>query len=218
MDQGCGRIGLAMLGAAVLATGGLLVAAAPAAGHAVLIGSTPEDAETVDEPPTEIVLEFNEPVHGEFTQVAVLDADENRYEIGDPEVDGAEVTQPVDALGPGGYQVSYRVGSADGHPISGTIEFTVAEAAAAPTPTATSATTSPATPSPTSDVANADAEPTDDPVMEDSTEETAGADDDSPLLWPATAAAVLVAGAAAFMLVRRRPGSDPGQAEVDTGR
>lgn len=208
------RAALATLSAAALAAGGLLLTAAPAAGHAVLIGSSPEDGETVAEPPTEVRLEFNEPVHDDFTQIAVLDADENHYEAGDPEVDGTDVIQSVADLGPGEYVVSYRVGSADGHPVSGTIEFTVSESAEqAPSP----ATEEPGDTEESG--ASDDAADTATPApAADDTEPSAAATDNNTPLWLGAAAVVAVAVAAAVMLIRRRPGAEPDDSGADTGR
>lgn len=110
---------------ALLLTAGLTWAAIPAAAHAQLIGSDPADGATLDEPPTQVELEFNEPVRGEFTQVAVLDGSDNQYEVGEPEVTDTVVIQRVDDLPAGEYRISYRVGSADGHPVSGVLTFTV---------------------------------------------------------------------------------------------
>ncbi len=67
---------------------------------------------------------------------------------GRPEVDGREVTQGLaTGLAPGEHVVTYRVVSADGHPISGTVTFasTVPPTPSA-TPTATAGTAPSATP------------------------------------------------------------------------
>src|SRR5829696_2960574 len=137
------RVGVAMFAATV----GLVVAAIPAAGHTDLVGSTPADGATVTTGPAEVVLEFNQPVDVEFGQVAVLDETDGRHEQGLPVASGATVTQAVGDLVAGSYRISYRVASADGHPISGTLTFTVASGAATTQsePTATLATRSPGT-------------------------------------------------------------------------
>lgn len=102
---------------------------APAAvAHNVLIESTPDDGSAVSAAPETIELVFDQPVQNEFPQVAVIDAGENHYEQGDPEIVGETVTQAVNDLPNGEYTVSYRVLSADGHPVDGSIQFTVGAA------------------------------------------------------------------------------------------
>lgn len=110
---------------ALLLTAGVTWAAIPAAAHAQLIGSDPGDGSTLDESPTQVELEFSEPVRGDFTQVAVLDGNDHQYEIGEPEIAENVVTQRVGDLPEGEYRISYRVGSADGHPVTGLLTFTV---------------------------------------------------------------------------------------------
>lgn len=202
--------------------GGAFIAATPAVAHAVLVDSTPGPDEELDEVPTEVVLVFNEPIQGDFTQVAVLANDVN-HEVGDPEIDGEVVTQAVDELAPGEYLITFRVGSADGHPVTGAFEFTVLEGATpAPVPaespepeepSPTRPTTATPTPveTPTVD-ATAAGTPTPDPTP------AAAADDASLLpLWLAAAAAGLVAVTAVVLTVRRRPGGEQDGMGADTG-
>ena len=123
------RWGAALVGAAVSVT-----LAVPAAAHTELIGSSPADGTTLTTAPAEVLLEFSQPVQTEFGQVAVLDDTGTHHEQGDPQIVGAIVTQSLDKLVPGAYQISYRVGAADGHPITGTLTFTVASAPAVSEP------------------------------------------------------------------------------------
>lgn len=68
--------------------------------------------------------------------------------VGDPEVLGATVRQPLaEGLPAGAYTVDWRVTSGDGHPITGSIGFTVAEGAAPSTAPAPSSAAPPAGPS-----------------------------------------------------------------------
>jgi copper resistance protein C len=112
----------------------VLVGAVPAAAHNELVGSAPADGATVATAPAEVVLEFDQPVQTQFVQVAVLDAIDSHHERGNPRIEGTTITQVLDDLAPGPYQISYRVGSADGHPIIGTLTFTVATATTGTTP------------------------------------------------------------------------------------
>jgi copper resistance protein C len=123
------RWGAALVGAAIC-----VAVAVPAAAHTELIGSSPADGATLTTAPAEVLLEFSQPVQTEFGQVVVLDDTGAHHEQGDPQIMGAIVTQSLGKLVAGAYQISYRVGAADGHPITGTLTFTVASAPAVSEP------------------------------------------------------------------------------------
>ncbi len=199
---------------------GLALVAGPAAAHDELVGSTPADDATVPTAPTEVVLEFNNPVQTDFGQVAVLDETGAHHEESDPEIVGRTVTQAVDALGAGVYEISYRVGSSDAHPISGTLTFTVTGAATTPeaTPQATPGSAVP-TPSTSSDPHEGmdhddHASPTAEPV-----EVTDTGDGTSALLLGAggVAAAAALAAVVFFAMGGRRPREPDGGEGADTG-
>ena len=212
------RAPLRALAAAALAGVALLLGAAPAAAHNTLTGSTPADDATVADPVTEVVLEFDQAVQTEFAQVAVLGADQTPYGSGEPVVVGRTVTQAVESLPDGRYDVSYRVISADGHPVSGTISFTATgQAAPAPVETPSAEPTTPAVAEPTPATedtapATAEADPTGTAVA---VSETTGLPT-AALVGGALAAAAGVA-AVAFLVVRRRPDGDVGAGPADTG-
>lgn len=123
---------------AVLALVGL---ATPALAHNQLIGSNPADKATVQDSPSTIELTFDQPVQrGEgLNTVAVTGPENTNWSVGEVQVASNVVTVPVDALGPvGEYKIGYRVLSADGHPVSGDLTFTLAtEGAGSPAPTTT---------------------------------------------------------------------------------
>jgi copper transport protein len=107
-----------------------------AAAHAVLVAATPERGGQVDSAPERVTLRFNEPVEAGFGAVRVFDAEGER-------VDEGELLRPggdSDAIGvalrgdlpDGSYTATYRVVSADSHPVSGGYVFTVGEGGAAP--------------------------------------------------------------------------------------
>jgi methionine-rich copper-binding protein CopC len=90
--------------------------------HARLLSSTPADGASVDTS-TEVVLAFNEEVDPTFVTVTVRGPGGDET-AGDPQVDGREVTQALASdLAPGEHVVTYRVVSADGHPVSGKLTF-----------------------------------------------------------------------------------------------
>jgi methionine-rich copper-binding protein CopC len=113
--------------AAVLAAGGgaLLLCAPVADAHSVLLSSTPAKDAAVATSPAEAVLVFNEPVENRFTELAVLGPDgTSHWEAGPASVVDARVSAPLRPFGPAGtYTIRYRVTSADGHPVSGTVPF-----------------------------------------------------------------------------------------------
>ena len=93
--------------------------------HSVLVSSSPAAGASVAASPAEAVLEFNEPVENRFTELAVLGPDgASHWEAGPVSVVDARVSAPLRPLGPAGtYTIRYRVTSADGHPVSGTVGF-----------------------------------------------------------------------------------------------
>jgi hypothetical protein len=191
---------------------GLALVSVPAAAHNELIGSDPADEATLDTAPTQVVLEFDQPVQTDFGLVAVLDATGVHHEQGGPEVVGSTVTQALGALEPGTYEISYRVGSADGHPITGTLTFTVAgprsTPAATPEVSSGSAEPSPSASDPHEGMDHGDhASPTAEPV------DTTDAGGTSPLLLGAggVAAAAVLAAVVYFAMGGRGPRETEGE-------
>lgn len=100
-----------------------VLAAPPAAAHTRLVRSLPGADGTVAGP-DKVGLVFSEPVRAKPLTVVVADAGHGSY-AGTPRVTGSTVTVPLaDALPAGRYTVSYRVVSADGHPVADTFGFT----------------------------------------------------------------------------------------------
>ncbi|MFC6088347.1 copper resistance CopC family protein [Saccharothrix lopnurensis] len=113
-------------GAVVLGT------ATPALAHNVLISSDPKDGSSVEAGPAAITLTFDQPVTGGegFNTISVTGPEGTRWEAdGEPTVKDTSVTFPLRPLGPAAeYAVSYRILSADGHPVSGSLRFTLSKA------------------------------------------------------------------------------------------
>lgn len=108
----------------------LLVTATPASAHNQLIESDPADGVSLDEAPDRVTLTFDQPVQrgaGEgVNQIAVTGPDGGQWTKGDVQVDGTSVTAPLHPLGPAGeYVIGFRVLSADGHPVSEELRFTL---------------------------------------------------------------------------------------------
>lgn len=111
----------------VAVAGALLVpvtSAPPAAAHAMLSSTDPSDGAVLPSSPKVITLTFNEPVTaGE--SIAVLDAAGIRQPAAVAVVDTTVRITPKAVLAAGTLVVTWRVTSADGHPIAGAFTFSV---------------------------------------------------------------------------------------------
>ncbi|WP_245364271.1 copper resistance CopC/CopD family protein [Sinorhizobium americanum] len=115
----------------VIALLGLLAQIGVALAHASLNTSEPKDGALVDTAPSVYALTFSEPVSPLWLKLVRPDGASiplERFELKDRTV---EIVAPTD-LGRGTHVLSWRVISADGHPIGGSILFSVGMASAAP--------------------------------------------------------------------------------------
>jgi copper transport protein len=119
----------------------LLLAPTPAAqAHAVLLRSDPSDGAVLALAPSAVRLVFNEPVDSTGAGLRVFAADGTRVDLArpperadEPTPDPAVLTVALpEGLDDGGYVVAWRVRSADGHTVAGTLRFTVGEAQPVP--------------------------------------------------------------------------------------
>lgn len=110
--------------------------------HATLLRSSPAANSRVAQPPETIRLVFSEPVVPRLSQISLIDSAGNARQLevaGDPR----NVRILVGRVGPilrGQYKISWRILSADGHPIGGSFSFFVESASpdmAAPTASTT---------------------------------------------------------------------------------
>jgi copper transport protein len=121
----------AMGGLVLCALAVLVLPAGPAAAHAVLLRATPAADSVVRAAPAEVVLEFSEPVRLVPGKIRVIGPDGKRADVGDPSVAGGTVNVTLRPGGPRGtYLVSYRVISADSHPVAGGFTYSVGAASA----------------------------------------------------------------------------------------
>lgn len=111
--------------AVVVAAVALVAVAAPASAHASLRETEPAAGDIVDAAPREIVLRFTESVDVEDDGVRVFDAQGDEVTAGDVVEDGSTIALPVPALDAGGFVVTWRAVSLDGHPIGGGFTFRV---------------------------------------------------------------------------------------------
>ncbi|TQN43937.1 hypothetical protein FHU33_3412 [Blastococcus colisei] len=187
------------MAAGVMTTLALLLGfgATSASAHDALVAITPSADATLDVPPAQVTLEFSGRPQALGTQALVSGSDGGQVSVGAAELRDTSVVQPLsDDLPSGTYTVEWRVTSSDGHALSGTSTFTIAEtSSAAADPSAATvppAATTPSDPGPAAPAAgsaNAAA-----PASE-----TDGLS--SPVAW--TAAGTVLA-AAGVLIVRRR--------------
>lgn len=134
MQTRSSRSALSLLLGAVLALviGGVgVLAASPVQAHDQLIGSNPKQGATLDKQPPWIELEFSGNIQDIGNEIQVKHDDKD-VSAGELTVDGTKVKSALpDDLEPGAYTVVWRVVSSDGHPISGTVDFTLADSNAA---------------------------------------------------------------------------------------
>lgn len=98
--------------------------AAPASAHAAFVGSSPAADSVLQEPPTQVVLTFTEVVNPIAGKVRVIAPDGTRIDRDDARSSGLQLIiplQPVEAVGT--YLVTFRVISADSHPVGGSFPF-----------------------------------------------------------------------------------------------
>jgi copper transport protein len=118
--------------AATLAVLLSLLFVSPAAAHAELLNTTPGNGAELSRPPTEVQMTFTEPVNLVRDGIRLVDGAGAVLPTPDPTVEGGTVTWQMPAdLSEGAYVVTFRVVSADGHPISGAFSFGVGSAATA---------------------------------------------------------------------------------------
>jgi copper transport protein len=100
--------------------------AGPAAAHAALLSTDPPAGTTLESAPAEVVLTFSEPVRAVVERIRAIAPDGTRADSGTPTVRGSALHVPLKSKGQRGtYVVSYRVISADSHPIAGGLVFSV---------------------------------------------------------------------------------------------
>lgn len=121
---------LGLLAALVLATLAILGTPAVASAHATLIAADPPDGARLDESPAKVQLTFSEHVSASLGGVRVVDSSGRRVDRGAVSVDGPVVGVDLATHLPDGtYVISYRIVSADGHPVRGATVFGVGSGA-----------------------------------------------------------------------------------------
>lgn len=116
-----------------------LMSAAPASAHSNLEASSPENGASVSDV-SEVSLTFGEEIVPDYTTLSLTNANADPVDLAPPTMDATNTivaarvaTAP---LPDGAYSLAYYIVSIDGHPIEGTVSFTV-EGSPAPAPTPT---------------------------------------------------------------------------------
>jgi methionine-rich copper-binding protein CopC len=179
-----------LLAVPALVVGVLLGTGTVAQAHTALQSTDPADGSTVTDPLPTVDLTFSSRVF--LGEVTVTGPAGDSATAGTATVEGAVVTQPVALAAPGAYTVAYEVTSDDGHPLEGQLTFTYAP----PVPPTAAGPATPSTPVPQAAVEPSEA-----------AAGSASPDADGLPGWvPPTAAAVVLAAVAGFLVVRRRAG------------
>jgi len=104
-----------------------------ASAHAHLQRASPADGSVVTTSPSNVVLNFSEAAR--LTAASIQKGDQPRQNLRPlPATAARQISVPLPRLAPGSYSVSWRVVSADGHVMSGTLRFTLASGRAAEQP------------------------------------------------------------------------------------
>ena len=110
---------LAVVAACVLGT------AAPAGAHATLIATDPVEGSVLETAPEELVFVFDEPVSDVPDGVQVFDAEGTPIESSATARGQELAVELPGSVGEGTLVVSWRVLSSDGHPITGSLTFSI---------------------------------------------------------------------------------------------
>jgi copper transport protein len=102
-----------------------------ASAHATVESSSPADGQSLPTSPSEISITFSEPVSTASGGLSILNADGNHVDAGKSQITNGRtlVTEIPQSLSDGTYVATYRVLSADGHPVSGSFLFGVGSGA-----------------------------------------------------------------------------------------
>lgn len=104
----------------------LLMFALTASAHAHLQKSSPADGSVIKTSPSNLVLNFS--AVARLTALSIQQGDEPEQNLKPvPSAAARQISVPLPPLTPGRYAVTWRVVSDDGHVMSGTLHFTLAD-------------------------------------------------------------------------------------------
>lgn len=132
MSRRLRAVALVLLAAVATTLGTVTTTAPPAAAHNYVVSSDPEADQTRTEPVSTVSLEFNDAIvnlgGGSALVLDVTDAAGAHYVTDCPAALDRTLSAPATLGGPGTYTVTWRIVSADGHPVSGSYTFDYAPA------------------------------------------------------------------------------------------
>jgi len=190
-----------------------VVGASSAEAHDVLVSTSPADGSTVDTVPNEVVLTFDQPAIAVGTEIAVSGPDGD-VQQGRPRLVDSTVRQGLAAGSPAGsYTVTWRVTSADCHPVSGTFSFTAMAATGATATPSTPASTSSADPTTATSSPSSTTAPTTTASTPIPSQRTTGGADRTGTSWAVftVVGLVILAGLVALVVRFRRGNGISGQ-------
>lgn len=113
----------ALLAALLVAAAAVVGLASPASAHATLVSTDPAEGAVLPTAPGRVTFTFDEPVQLVPKGLLAFDASGDQVDI-DASASGTEVEGDLpDDLDDGTYVITWRVVSADGHPIAGSLTF-----------------------------------------------------------------------------------------------
>lgn len=129
----------------------LLAARSVAHAHASLVSSEPAANAHLSVSPTRVRLLFSEETEPTLARLSLVadDGTATRLVVAGDLHDVHAIVAPIGPLAPGSYRLVWRVVSADGHPVEGSIVFWIGDSAAQPPPVAPAALNVPSTWGPT---------------------------------------------------------------------
>ncbi len=151
---------LLALAICALVASGLALPAGGALAHNTLLSSDPADGALLPAAPTQITWEFDRSVPLETMTVTLIDAAGVRSEVSGSAHGAAGDTQvitPLPSLEPGDVSLRWRLVGADGHPITGRVDFSISTTTAQPENAAAVPETVVAVPSNADDATTAEA-------------------------------------------------------------
>jgi copper transport protein len=131
---GAGRVARRILAVMTAAVALVAIGASPAYAHAELETTDPQAGGVYDAAPKAVTLEYSEPVEASLGAVRLYDGRGARIETGSPSHPGGRgsaVRVDLPGLEDGSYVVTWRVVSADSHPVQGAFTFQVGPEATA---------------------------------------------------------------------------------------
>ena len=102
----------------------LVLGSQPAQAHAALIGSNPQDGAVLSRAPERFLLHFSEPASPLVLRLTTPQGGTSELSASEVRGQVVEITPPA-GLGNGTHVLSWRVVSADGHPVGGSLVFSI---------------------------------------------------------------------------------------------